>query len=198
MYIELRKSDYEIPRLGFKLNRSSNVVKKSELVMYQESRALLMAMEDKVTEYQRLLENQILELIEEKERELNESISKEYKKIADEWVEQQMDWFFSAEQILSEKLIGIERMVSEIKNELKTQIALAISSRLTKLSQSENLINHLIDVLHAELEDEAKTLKIQRQGMADGVALTIENSDSVVSINTQKIVEELRGVLESI
>ncbi|EJG1451095.1 hypothetical protein CR445_RS21925, partial [Vibrio parahaemolyticus] len=111
---------------------------------------------------------------------------------------QQMDWFFSAEQILSEKLIGIERMVSEIKNELKTQIALAVSSRLTKLSQSENLINHLIDVLHAELEDEAKTLKIQRQEMADGVALTIENSDSVVSINTQKIVEELRGVLESI
>ncbi|HCD1298636.1 TPA: hypothetical protein I7690_RS22340 [Vibrio parahaemolyticus] len=166
--------------------------------MYQESRALLIAMEDKVTEYQRLLENQILELIEEKERELNESISKEYKKIADEWVEQQMDWFFSAEQILSEKLIGIERMVSEIKNELKTQIALAVSSRLTKLSQSENLINHLIDVLHAELEDEAKTLKIQRQEMADGVALTIENSDSVVSINTQKIVEELRGVLESI
>ncbi|TOG58386.1 hypothetical protein CGI98_23220, partial [Vibrio parahaemolyticus] len=49
-----------------------------------------------------------------------------------------------------------------------------------------------------ELEDEAKTLKIQRQEMADGVALTIENSDSVVSINTQKIVEELRGVLESI
>lgn len=48
--------------------------------MYQESRALLMAMEDKVTEYQRLLENQILELIEEKERELNKSISKEYKK----------------------------------------------------------------------------------------------------------------------
>ncbi|MCX8858508.1 hypothetical protein [Vibrio parahaemolyticus] len=198
MYIELRKSDYEIPRLGFKSNRRSNVVKKSELVMYQESRALLMAMEDKVTEYQRLLENQILELIEEKERELNESISKEYKKIADEWVDQQMDWFFSAEQILSEKLIGIERMVSEIKNELKTQIALAVSSRLTKLSQSENLINHLIDVLHAELEDEAKTLKIQRQEMADGVALTIENSDSVVSINTQKIVEELRGVLESI
>ncbi|EOY3079128.1 hypothetical protein ACP3K0_004648 [Vibrio parahaemolyticus] len=198
MYIELRKSDYEIPRLGFKSNRSSNVVKKSELVMYQESRALLIAMEDKVTEYQRLLENQILELIEEKERELNESISKEYKKIADEWVEQQMDWFFSAEQILSEKLIGIERMVSEIKNELKTQIALAVSSRLTKLSQSENLINHLIDVLHAELEDEAKTLKIQRQEMADGVALTIENSDSVVNINTQKIVEELRGVLESI
>ncbi|EJN2405996.1 hypothetical protein NPL76_004746, partial [Vibrio parahaemolyticus] len=60
--------------------------------MYQESRALLMAMEDKVTEYQRLLENQILELIEEKERELNKSISKEYKKIADEWVEQQMEW----------------------------------------------------------------------------------------------------------
>ncbi|WP_140306465.1 hypothetical protein, partial [Vibrio parahaemolyticus] len=119
----------------------------------------------------RLLENQILELIEEKERELNESISKEYKKIADEWVDQQMDWFFSAEQILSEKLIGIERMVSEIKNELKTQIALAVSSRLTKLSQSENLINHLIDVLHAELEDEAKTLKIQRQEMADGIAL---------------------------
>ncbi|HDI3146091.1 TPA: hypothetical protein PMB22_003547, partial [Vibrio cholerae] len=104
----------------------------------------------------------------------------------------------SAEQILSEKLTEIDRMVSEVKNELKTQIASAVSSRLAKLSQSESLISHLIEVLHAELEDEAKTLKVKRQKMADGVALTIENSDSVVSINSQKIVEELRGVLESI
>ncbi|STO45228.1 hypothetical protein [Grimontia hollisae] len=198
MYIELDASQKAIPRVGFVRSRQSNLIKRSEIATYQESKALIMALEEKVKEYQALLEEQVLVMLEEKEQLLNNAIEEEYLKLSDAWQEQQIEWFNVAEKELARHLREQEEAVSEIKRELKHQIASEIQARLTKLTHSEKLISHLVEVLHSEMDDVCKELQVETKQQEDGVILTIENEDRIITIDSKTIVEELKRGLDAI
>uniref|UniRef100_UPI003F583DC0 hypothetical protein n=1 Tax=Vibrio cholerae TaxID=666 RepID=UPI003F583DC0 len=92
------------PKWVLYVHVNSNLIKRSELATYQESKALIMALEEKVKEYQKLLEEQVLLMLEEKEQLLNSVIEEEYQKLANAWKEQQIEWFKVAENELARHL----------------------------------------------------------------------------------------------
>lgn len=198
MYIELDISHKAIPQIGFVHPRHSNLIKRSELATYQESKALIIALEEKTKEYQKLLEEQVLMMLEEKELLLNNVIEEEYHKLANAWKDQQIEWFEVAENALARHLREQEESVLEIKRELKHQIASEIQGRLTKLTQSEKLISHLVEVLHSEMDDSCKKLQVEIEQNEDGVILSIENEDRIISIESKTIIAEIKRGLESI
>lgn len=191
MYIEIEPAEKRIPQISLKRNRDSNVIKKAELRIYHEARALLMAMEERVSEYQAIVEQQVVQMIQDKEQSLNSHINEASQSVIDGWFLQQKHWLETAEERLEHLLAEQEESLALLKDEIKHSIISAIQSRLTKLSQSDNLICHLIEVLHGEVEDEMKLLKVEQVRDNHGVTLTIENQDSIISINTAELVNEL-------
>lgn len=195
MYIEIEPAEKRIPQISLKRHRDSNVIKKAELRTYHEARALLMAMEERVSEYQAIVEQQVTQMIEDKEQSLNDHINKAYQSVIDGWFVQQKHWLDTAEERLEHLLAEQEESLALLKDEIKHSIISAIQSRLTKLSQSDNLICHLIEVLHGEVEDEMKSLKVEQVRDNHGVTLSIENQDSIISINTAELINELHIAL---
>ncbi|HFG1874594.1 TPA: hypothetical protein ACGF19_003587 [Vibrio cholerae] len=195
MYIEIEPAEKCIPQISLKRHRDSNVIKKAELRTYHEARALLMAMEERVSEYQAIVEQQVTQMIEDKEQSLNDHINKAYQSVIDGWFVQQKHWLDTAEERLEHLLAEQEESLALLKDEIKHSIISAIQSRLTKLSQSDNLICHLIEVLHGEVEDEMKSLKVEQVRDNHGVTLSIENQDSIISINTAELINELHIAL---
>ncbi|AQP37759.1 hypothetical protein [Vibrio anguillarum] len=191
MYIEIEPAEKRIPQISLKRNRDSNVIKKAELRIYHEARALLMAMEERVSEYQAIVEQQVVQMIQDKEQSLNSHINEASQSVIDGWFVQQKHWLETAEERLEHLLAEQEESLALLKDEIKHSIISAVQSRLTKLSQSDNLICHLIEVLHGEVEDEMKSLKVEQVRDNHGVTLTIENQDSIISINTAELVNEL-------
>ncbi|HDI3224142.1 TPA: hypothetical protein PMB70_003085 [Vibrio cholerae] len=191
MYIEIEPAEKRIPQISLKRHRDSNVIKKAELRIYHEARALLMAMEERVSEYQAIVEQQVVQMIQDKEQSLNSHINEASQSVIDGWFVQQKHWLETAEERLEHLLAEQEESFALLKDEIKHSIISAIQSRLTKLSQSDNLICHLIEVLHGEVEDEMKSLKVEQVRDNHGVTLTIENQDSIISINTAELVNEL-------
>ncbi|GEM77454.1 hypothetical protein [Vibrio sagamiensis] len=200
MYIEIESEEKSIPQITFKRERarSSNIIKKSEIQIFHEAKALLLALEDQVQEYQDILEQQVVQMIEDKESALNEYVEKAYDTVMETWIVQQDEWFERAQYQLSELLSEQENYLKQVKDELKLSVANAVTSRLTKLNQSEHLIGHLIEVLHSEIDDEAKKLSVEQQVQDDGVILTIENEDTIISVNTSSIIAELRASLKQL
>lgn len=201
MYIEIEPKEKQIPQLAqvaFKRQRESNVIKKSELRIYHTAKALLMALESRLDEYQVQLELQLEQMIEDKEQALNTAIDEAYQFAIDSWSVQQQQWLNMAEQRLEKLLVEQEEMLILLKEDIKHAIISAIQSRLTKISQSDNLICHLIEVLHAEVDDEMKQFSVEQTRDSNGITLTIENQDSVLSINTGELVEELYQGLASL
>ncbi|AUI86426.1 hypothetical protein BS333_08510 [Vibrio azureus] len=200
MYIAIESEEKSIPKITFKRerDRSSNVIKKSEIQVFHEAKALLLALEDQVQEYQEILEQQVVQMIEDKESALNEYVEKAYDTVMETWISQQDEWFERAQYQFSELLNEQENYLKQVKDELKLSVANAVNSRLTKLNQSEHLIGHLIEVLHSEIDDEAKKLSVEQHVQDDGVILTIEDEDSIISVNTSSIIAELRASLEQL
>ncbi|WP_354668149.1 hypothetical protein [Vibrio hepatarius] len=198
LYIELEPEQRVIPKITFKRSHNSNVIKKSEVRCFQEAQALVMAMQERAEECQTILEQQVVQMIEDKEKALNEYVEESYNNVIENWVEWQNDWFENAESKLVDLLSAQQRQLNELKEELKISVIKAVKERLVKLNQSEHLISHLIEVLHAEVDDESKNLSVEKITQEDGVTLTIENEDSIVSINTASLITELRLSLDQL
>ena len=198
MYIELEPEQRVIPKITFKRNHNSNVIKKSEVRCFQEAQALVMAMQERADECQTILEQQVIQMIEDKEKALNEYVEESYNNVIENWVEWQNDWFDNAELKLGDLLKAQQKQLDELKEELKESVITAVKERLVKLNQSEHLIGHLVEVLHAEVDDEARNLSVEKTIEENGVTLTIENEDSIVSINTASLITELRSSLDQL
>ncbi|MEZ8699060.1 hypothetical protein AB6D84_18180 [Vibrio lentus] len=198
MYIEIEPEQRVIPQITLKRRRSSNVIKKSEVRLFHEAQALLMAIEEQTQEHQKILEKQVLRMIEDKEQALNEYVEKAYDKVIESWLRQQSEWFEHAQHQLAELLNDQQNNFNQVKQELKRSIASSVNSRLTKLNQSDHLIGHLVELLHAEIDDEARNLSVKKVTQEDGVVLTIENEDSIISINTVSLINELRAGLDQL
>lgn len=197
MYIEINSSHRLLPQIAFKKERHSNVIKKSDLLIYSEAKALLAALEARVEQYQQMLEEQVVQLIEDKEQALNLHVTTLYNEIEAELQADQAHWFDEANQQLVDLVEEQYQGLSQLKEELKHRIAQAVTLRLTNLSMNETLIEHLVALLHAEIDDEAKSLAVERTYVDGFAVLTIENDDKVISIETQSIIEALRASLET-
>lgn len=197
LYIEINSSHRLLPQIAFKKERHSNVIKKSDLLIYSEAKALLAALEARVEQYQQMLEEQVVQLIEDKEQALNLHVTTLYNEIEAELQADQAHWFDEANQQLVDLVEEQYQGLSQLKEELKHRIAQAVTLRLTNLSMNETLIEHLVALLHAEIDDEAKSLAVERTYVDGFAVLTIENDDKVISIETQSIIEALRASLET-
>ena len=198
MYIELEPEQRVIPKITFKRSHNSNVIKKSEVRCFQEAQALVMAMQERADECQSILEQQVIQMIEDKEKALNEYVEESYNNVIENWVEWQNDWFDNAESKLGDLLNAQQKQLDELKEELKASMVRAVKERLVKLNQSEHLIGHLIEVLHEEVGDEARNLSVDKTVEDNSVTLSIENEDSIVSINTASLITELRASLDQL
>lgn len=197
MYIEINSSHRLLPQIAFKKERHSNVIKKADLLIYCEAKALLAALEARVEQYQQMLEEQVVQLIEDKEQALNLHVTTLYNEIEAELQADQAHWFDEANQRLVDLVEEQYQGLSQLKEELKHRIAQTVTLRLTDLSMNETLIEHLVALLHAEIDDEAKSLAVERTYVDGFAVLTIENDDKVISIETQSIIEALRASLET-
>lgn len=192
MYIELDASQRNIPQVAFKKPRHSNLIKKSELALYSESRILLHALEERVNEYQAILEQQVITMLEDKDQGLNEYLTNVYQEVTQDWQSQQNEWFKSAELEFARQLEQQQEMLEEIKQDLKRSITMAVERCFSSLKRSETLVAHLTEVLHNEMNDQLRTLNVTKNYHENGVLLTIESEESIISIDTQSIVNDLR------
>ncbi|MBS0044805.1 hypothetical protein KFE26_21290 [Shewanella sp. M16] len=198
MYIEINSSHRLLPQIAFKKERNSNVIKKSDLLIYSEAKALLSALEERVEQYQQMLEGQVVQLIEDKEQALNLHVNTLYNERAEELQANQERWFDEANQHLVDLVEEQYQSLSQLKDELKNRITEAVKLRLTQLSLNESLIGHLVELLHAEIDDEAKALSVEQTYVNGFAVLTIENEDKVISIETQSLIEALGYSLETV
>ncbi|MEI8671607.1 hypothetical protein P4S52_06165 [Vibrio sp. SA48] len=122
MYIEIDPEQRVIPQITLKRERSSNVIKKSEVRLFHEAQALLMAIEEQTQEHQKILEKQVLRMIEDKEQALNEYVEKAYDKVMESWLRQQSEWFEHAQHQLAELLNDQQNNFNQVKQELKDRL----------------------------------------------------------------------------
>ncbi|WP_254053129.1 hypothetical protein [Shewanella sp. WE21] len=159
---------------------------------------LLSALEERVEQYQQMLEEQVVQLIVDKEQALNLHVNDLYNEIAEELQTNQQHWFDKANQGLVDLVEEQYQSLSLLKDELKNRITENVKLRLTQLSLNESLISHLVELLHAEIDDEAKNLSVVHSYVNGFAVLTIENEDKVISIETQSIIEALSDSLDTI
>lgn len=198
MYIEIESAQRAIPQISLKRDRRSNVVKKSELHLYQQAQSLLDNLKGRVDEYQSILEQEVLQLIEEKEQALNAHIALVFNETLESWNAKQSQWLTEAEDKLSALLTEQSHILQALKGELKCSMVGAIQSRLASFSQDETLIQYLVDARHSEIDDVSNGLKVDKVTSETGVTLSIENDERLICINTFELIEKLRKSLDTL
>lgn len=197
MFIEIDSSYKLTPQLIFK-GDETGIIKKSQIRRYSDANALLKAIENRVQEYQDMIELKTNQLIEEKQNELDEHV-KQLKFIAEqEVIESQQVWIDKAEQQLVVLLSSQEKKLNDAVTGVKRKTEQAVRDRLIKMNQSDSLIKYLIDALHNEINDLEKSLEVVQAHSDQGTLLTIENDECVISINTQELMAELKNCIENI
>ena len=196
MYIEIESAQRAIPQISLKRDRRSNVVKKSELRLYQEAQSLLESLKGRVSEYQSILEQEVLQLIEEKELALNAHITQVFSATLESWNTKQSQWFTEAEDKLSLLLTEQNNILQALKGELRCSMVGAVQSRLVSFSKDDALIQYLVDALHSEIDDVSRGLKVDKITSEGGVTLSVENDERLIRINTSELIEQLRKSLD--
>lgn len=196
MYIEIEPAQRAIPQISLKRDRRSNVIKKSELRQYQEAQSLLESLKGRVSEYQSILEQEVLQLIEEKELALNAHITQVFSATLESWNTKQSQWFTEAEDKLSLLLTEQNNILQALKDELRCSMVGAVQSRLVSFSKDDALIQYLVDALHSEIDDVSRGLKVDKITSEGGVTLSVENDERLIRINTSEIIEQLRKSLD--
>ncbi|AWS50754.1 hypothetical protein [Providencia rettgeri] len=197
MFIEIDSSYTLTPKLIFK-GSEGGVIKKSQIRKYSDAKALLLSIENRVEEYQNILENKVNKLIKERQNELNKHVD-ELNSLAEQQVaSSQKEWFSKAEQQLDLLLSNQEDRFNNMISEVKCKVEKAVRNRLIRMNQSDSLIKYVIEVMHNEINDTEKMLQVVHSKSAQGTLLTIENDDCIITINTQELISELKSCIENI
>lgn len=198
MYIKIEPVQCVVPQISFKRDRTSNVIKQSELRLYQDAQALLDDLKGQVDEYQRVIELQSLRLIDEKEQELNCHIKKVFDEKVESWEAEQSQWLAAAENKLSECLTEQKQYLCGLKKELKCAVVEMVKSKLSSITQDETLIRYLVDVLHTEIDDTSRSLKVDTTVTDSEVMLSIEDDERVICISTTELIMQLKKGLDAL
>ncbi|EKT60083.1 hypothetical protein [Providencia sneebia] len=196
MFIEIESSYKLTPQLIFK-GSETGVVKKPQIKVYSDAKALLTSIENRVDSFQNKLETETNRLIEEKESELAQHVEKLKLSAEQQMIKTQDCWFEQAEQKLKSLLSSQEERLNNAVLDVKKKAEKAVYDRLVKMNQSDNLIQYLIDALHNEINDLEKSLEVVQTHNDQGTSLTIENDDCVITINTQELLSELKNCIEN-
>ncbi|MDR5014431.1 hypothetical protein RF663_09355 [Aeromonas veronii] len=198
MYIEIESSQRSIPCISFKRDCDSNVIKKSELRLYKQAQTLLDSVKGRVGDYQSILEQEVIRLFDEKEKSLNTYMEKVFKDSLERWNSDKKQWLADAEEKLSALLIEQSQSFLAIKDELKRAVVMVVQSKLGDISRNETLIQHLVEVLHMQIDDASRCLKVDSHLSETGVTLFIEDDERCISIDTSDLIAQLRMSLDKI
>ncbi|MDN4732392.1 hypothetical protein QYZ42_02995 [Vibrio parahaemolyticus] len=198
MYIEIESAQRAIPQISFKRDRGTNVIKQSELRLYEDAQTLLESLKGRVDEYQCILEQEVLRLIEEKEQTLNAHIEQVFGDTVESWNIKQNQWLAEAEDKLSALLIEQRQHLLGLKEELKRTVVKSTQAQLASVSQDETLISYLVDVLHKRIDDASRCLKVESTFSDTGVILSVEDDERVICINTSELIARLREGLDTL
>ncbi|MBE3681789.1 hypothetical protein [Vibrio parahaemolyticus] len=198
MYIEIESAQRAIPQISFKRDRGTNVIKQSELRLYEDAQTLLESLKGRVDEYQCILEQEVLRLIEEKEQTLNAHIEQVFGDTVESWNIKQNQWLAEAEDKLSALLIEQRQHLLGLKEELKRTVVKSTQAQLASVSQDETLISYLVDVLHKRIDDASRCLKVESTFSDTGVILSVEDDERVICINTSELIAQLREGLDTL
>ncbi|MHA2878931.1 hypothetical protein ACXZ7R_21365 [Vibrio campbellii] len=198
MYIEIESAQRAIPQISFKRDRGTNVIKQSELRLYEDAQTLLDSLKGRVDEYQCILEQEVLRLIEEKEQALNAHIEQVFGDTVESWNTKQNQWLAEAEDKLSALLIEQRQQLLGLKEELKRTVVKLTQAQLASVSQDETLISYLVDVLHSRIDDASRCLKVESNFSDTGVILSVEDDERVICINTSELIAQLREGLDTL
>ncbi|HHL2502321.1 TPA: hypothetical protein ACQ301_004454 [Yersinia enterocolitica] len=197
LFIEIELSHKAIPKLIFKGDRQSGVIKKAHVRKYSNAQALLVAIEGQVHKYQEIIEQQTIKMIEDKEDELNEEVRRLQTSCLHQLVASKQEWFEKAEIQLKECIDAQEMKINKVIDDVANRAEISIRNKLISMNQAEELIGYLTDALHSELNDVKKSLVVVQTYDHQGVTLTIENEDGMVTVNTQEILLELQSCLDT-
>lgn len=195
MYLVLDVKNKSVPQIGFKKKDDSNLIKKEEIIIFEDAKSLLSGLQTMVFQYQRTLEQQVEEMIQKKEEELNEHLENLCREQKILYQNNNAKLVEKAEQAVMSLIQSQEEYFYNFWRDLKRSTILAIQARLNRFCTQEKLINYLIELLHSELEDEEKKLKVERSSDEQGVSLIIENDDQIASINTKTLIQMLQDIL---
>lgn len=198
MYIEIESSQRSIPCISFKRDCDSNVIKKSELRLYKQAQTLLDRVKGRVGDYQSILEQEVIRLFDEKEKSLNTYMEKVFKDSLERWNSEKKQWLADAEEKLSALLIEQSQSILAIKDELKRAVVMVVQSKLGDISRNETLIQHLVEVLHMQIDDASRCLKVDSHLSETGVTLFIEDDERCITIDTSDLIAQLRMSLDKI
>ncbi|WP_155647758.1 hypothetical protein [Vibrio sp. CUB2] len=176
----------------------SNVIKQSELRLYEDAQTLLNSLKGRVDEYQCILEKEVLRLIEEKEQTLNAHIEQAFGDTVESWNAKQNQWLAEAEDKLSALLIEQRQDLLGVKEELKRTVVKLTQAQLASVSQDETLIRYLVDILHTLIDDASRCLKVESTFSDTGVILSVEDDERVICINTSELIAQLREGLDKL
>lgn len=196
MFIEIESSYKVIPKLIFNGNQQSGVIKKSCVRKYSNAKALLMAIEGQVHKYQKIIEQQTIQIIEDKEAQLNAQVKYLQESYIHQLATSKQEWFEKADIQLESSIDAQEVRINEVIDDVRNRAEISICKKLLSMNQSENLIGYLTDALHAELNDVKRSLVVVKSYDDEGVTLTIENEDGMVTVNTQELLLELKSCLD--
>lgn len=195
MYIFIDSSKKSIPKISFKKTSDSNVIKKNEFVHYIKAKELLDLVESQIPQYQSVLEEQVLKLLHDKEQEINDYLSEVAGEHDISFKEEKKHWFDEAQKELNIHMAKQAEELKLIKNQIKKNILMSVENQLNKFTQSPALIAHLMEVLHAEINDYDKKLEVHTEHLDDDVILTIENDDRSVTVHSKTVIDQLKGIL---
>ncbi|EHR6926748.1 hypothetical protein KUK83_004626 [Vibrio parahaemolyticus] len=166
--------------------------------MYEDAQTLLDSLKGRVDEYQCILEQEVLRLIEEKEQTLNAHIEQVFGDTVESWNAKQNQWLAEAEDKLSALLIEQRQHLLGLKAELKRTVVKLTQAQLASVSQDETLIRYLVDILHTRIDDASRCLKVESTFSDTGVILSVEDDERVICIDTSELIAQLREGLDTL
>ncbi|WP_246585520.1 hypothetical protein [Yersinia kristensenii] len=155
-----------------------------------------MAIEGQVHKYQKIIEQQTIQMIEDKEAQLNAQVKYLQESYIHQLATSKQEWFEKADIQLESSIDAQEVRINEVIDDVRNRAEISICKKLLSMNQSENLIGYLTDALHAELNDVKRSLVVVKSYDDEGVTLTIENEDGMVTVNTQELLLELKSCLD--
>lgn len=197
MYIKIENSERIIPVISFIKNKDrSNVIKKNDLQYYNEAQELVLAIKNRLFDYQSLFEKQVLLMLEDKEQSLNDHINKLFINMTESWSNKKNDCLLSCEVKVNEWIKNQAIAIEEYKESIKREMIFAIKNRMSKLIVNDTLVDHIVEILSSEIKSISSQVNIIDN--KNGKLLTVENENEVFIFDTYELLEELRCSLDLI
>ncbi|RTZ16652.1 hypothetical protein EJ063_07615 [Vibrio aquaticus] len=191
MYIVIDKEFTGVPSIMRKPKRHSNLIKVEELKQYYTAQSLVEGVDNQIESLQEALEEQVAYIVNEKEEVLNEQVLALFENAQSEQALIQDEWSERAYEAINNLIQEERKQINEFKEELRELILNRVRLCLHSLSDNEDFILFLINILKNEFNDidEIQSVDIKSEGKNS--ILTIMNDNKILTIDTSDVVSKL-------